>query len=154
MYGGVAAGGPASAKLQIEGVIHAADIDVALGAWTRLLGVAAEAKIGIRFGQQFGVDRTMRLMTDRAAFTQGGMFVNKWPGLLAMAVGAHFVLARHGQAAGGLHDVHAVRVVALDAVHFAFEHRMVLRIMKFGLHFQVALQAGLRVLAGIDDEFF
>ena len=74
--------------------------------------------------------------------------------LLAVAVGAAFVLSRHGKAACGLHDVGAVRIVALCAIHPAFDDRMVLRQVKFGVRFEVALKTGRGVFAEIDDEFF
>ncbi|EEF59801.1 hypothetical protein Cflav_PD2808 [Pedosphaera parvula Ellin514] len=50
------------------------------------------------------------------------------------------------------HDVQTVRVVALDTVHFPFDEGMMLGKMKGGLGFEVALETGLRVFAGIDDE--
>jgi len=135
-------------------MIPAANVNVAFFSRSRYLGMTAEAEIGIGLGEQLGIDGAVGAVTDGATFTKGGMFVNERTCLFAMAIGAHFILARHGEAAGGFHDVHAVRIMALDAVHFAFEHRMMLGIVKFRLDFQVALQASLGVLAGIDDEFF
>src|SRR5258706_10084667 len=69
-----------------------------------------------------------------------------------MTLGAIYVEARHGKSARRFHDVHAMRVVALDAVHFAFDDGMMLREVEFGMCFQVALKTGGGVLAGIDDE--
>src|SRR5690348_2792401 len=40
-------------------------------------------------------------------------------------------------------------VMALDAIHFAFKHGMVLWRVEFGLGLEVALEAGSRVPAGI-----
>jgi hypothetical protein len=48
------------------------------------------------------------------------------PRLLAMAGGALFVQARHPQSAGRLEDLTAVGIVAVDAVHLALDHRVVL----------------------------
>ena len=93
-------------------------------------------------------------MTDRAALAHGGMLVHNRPGLLAMAVGTRFVQAVHGQSTCGFHDVHAVRIVALDAIHIAFGHGMMLRKSKFRLYFHMASITGLWIFAGIDDEFF
>jgi hypothetical protein len=45
-----------------------------------------------------------------------------------------------------------MRVVALDAIHFAFDDGMMLRKVEFRVGFQVALETGGGVLAGIDDE--
>jgi hypothetical protein len=63
------------------------------------------------------------------------------------------VQARHGEAAGGFHDVRAVWVVALDAVHPAFEDGMMLRQIEFGVGFQMTVETSGWVFAGIDDEF-
>jgi len=46
-----------------------------------------------------------------------------------------------------------MRIVALDAIHLAFKNRVMLRQMKFRAGFLVALEASLRVFAGIDDKF-
>ena len=73
--------------------------------------------------------------------------------LRAMALGAGFVQARQGEAVCGFHYALAVGIVALHTIHFAFDHRMMLRKMEFSADLQVTLEAGFRVLAGIDDEF-
>ena len=44
-----------------------------------------------------------------------------------------------------------VRVVAIGAAHFAFQHRMVVRQLKLRPHFQVTLEASFRRLTRIDD---
>jgi hypothetical protein len=46
-----------------------------------------------------------------------------------------------------------VWIVAIDAIHLAFEHRMMLREMKLGAYFLMALEAAFGVFARIDDEF-
>jgi len=61
--------------------------------------------------------------------------------------------SRHREAASGLHDVRAVRVVALDATHFAFEDGMMLREAELGVGFDVTIQTARRVLPGIENEF-
>jgi hypothetical protein len=71
-----------------------------------------------------------------------------------MALGAVLIPPRHGQPAGGFHDVHAVRVVALDAIHAAFQDLVVLGEVELSLEVQVALKTRGRVLARIDDESF
>ena len=119
----------------------------------RHLGMATETQVGIRLGEHPGVDGTVRVVADRAAFAQGRVFKNKWPGLFPMALGARFIQPRHGQSARRFHDVQTMRVVALDTVHFSLKHRMMLGKMKFSLRLQMTLEAGLRVLARIDDEF-
>ena len=73
--------------------------------------------------------------------------------LFAMTGGTAFVSAGHGQSARRLEDVAAVGIVALHAIHTAFQHRMVVRGLKFALGGEMALQARRRILAGVDDEF-
>jgi len=53
----------------------------------------------------------------------------------------------------GFHNVHAVRVMALDAVHLALDDRVVLRQVEFRVGIQVALKGRRRGPCGIDDEF-
>lgn len=134
-------------------------IDVAdekAGPGRRRLGlrVAFHAQIGIALHEHFGVDGAVGVVADGAAFAQGGVFEDKGTGLFAMALGASLILAGHGQSARGLHDIHAVGIVALHAVHFAFDDRVMLREVKFSPGFLVALETSFGVFAGIDDEFF
>ncbi len=65
-------------------------------------------------------------------------------GLHPVAFGAGFVQARHAKPARMFHDVHAVRIVALDAVHFAFENGVMLGEMKFSFDVGMTFQAGRR----------
>jgi len=118
------------------------------------LGVAFEAEIRVALHEHLGVDGTVRAVTNGAPFTHRGMLENERPRLLAMALGAILVEARHGETAGGFHDVHAVGIVALDAIHFTFDDRVMLREMKLGASFLMALETRLGVFAGIDDKFF
>src|SRR6185437_9100336 len=152
--GGVATSGPAGAVAKERGVIDVADKNFAGSHRVRHLGVAFEAKIGIPFHEHFGVDGAVRVVANGAAFAQGGMFENEGPGLLAMAGGAVFIHASHGQAAGRFHDVHSVRVVALDATHFAFNDRVMLWKMELRPGFLVAPETGFGILSRVDDEFF
>jgi hypothetical protein len=59
---------------------------------------------------------------------------------------------RHGQAAGGFENIGPVWVVALHAIHLAFDDGMMLRQAEFRVRFQVAVKASRGVRAGIDDE--
>jgi hypothetical protein len=141
--------------LEESRVVRAANVKVAAGNSRALhLGVAAEAKIGITFDEHFLVDGAMRTVASGAAFTQRVVLEDKRPGLVWMALGATLVPPRHGQPAGGFQDVHAVRVVALDAVHAAFQDLVVLGEVELSLDVQVALKTSGRVLARIDDESF
>lgn len=46
-----------------------------------------------------------------------------------------------------------MRVVALDAIHFAFDDGMMLREVEFGVSLEVAIKASGRVFAGVENEF-
>jgi len=73
--------------------------------------------------------------------------------LFAMAPGTGFVQPRHCQATRVFHDVLTVWVVALHAVHPVLNDRMMMRQIKLGVRFEMALKAGRGIFAGIDDEF-
>jgi hypothetical protein len=91
-------------------------------------------------------------MARGAAFTHGCMLKNEGPGLLAVALRAVLVPAGHGQPASRLHNIQAMWIMALDAIHFPFVDRMMLRQVKGSIDVQMALVTRLRVLPGIDDE--
>jgi hypothetical protein len=74
----VAAGGPAGAFLDAEGVIGPADQEGAAGL---LLKVALEAKVGVPDCQQFRIDGAVGSVADRAAFADGLVLENKRPAL-------------------------------------------------------------------------
>ena len=88
--------------------------------------MAFQAEIGVTFRQEFGVDRAMGAMTYRAALAQGLMLENKGPRLIAMTLGTTFIDAGHCQTAARFVDIAAVRIVALHAIHAAFDHRMMM----------------------------
>ena len=69
-----------------------------------------------------------------------------------MTLRATFVQARHGEAPAAFHGVMSVRIMAIHAVHVAFNDGMMLGKIKFGMDVDVALEARARILAGIDDE--
>ena len=151
MHCGMATRRPAGAITDEIGMVLVADAD---DSGRRLnLGVASQAEIGIGLGEHFGVDRAVRIVAGRAALAHRGVLIHHRFGLLPVALGARFIQSRHRQTPGGFHDVHAVGVMALDAVHLAFDDRMMLGKMEFRARGQVALEAAFRVLAGIDDEF-
>ena len=61
----------------------------------RHLRVTFQAEVGVAFHEHFRVDRTVRRMTNRAAFAKRVVFEHKWPRLLAMALGAILVQPGH-----------------------------------------------------------
>jgi hypothetical protein len=151
----VAAGGPAGAVTEVLGVILLADENEAgaSGAGDNDLRVAAQTKIVIALGEHFFVHRTMRFVADDATFAQGGVLEDEGAGLLLVTLRASLVIAGKSESARGFHDVQAMRVVALNAVHFALDDGMMLWEVELGLGFKVALETGGGVAAGIDDEF-
>ena len=151
----VTAGAPARALTHVSelkrGVVLLADEHAT--ADTLCLRVAFQAQVCVALHQQLGVDRAVRRMTDGAALAQSFVLEHKRPRLLAMALSAILVQPRHRQSTARFHDVAAVRVVALHAIHPVFQDRMMLGKVEFRVHFKVALKTGRRVFAGIDDEF-
>ena len=116
------------------------------------LGVAFEAEVRVALDQQLAVNRTVRVVANRAPFTQRLVLKDEGTGLLAVALRAILVQPRHRQAARRLENVTPMRVVALHAIHAPLDDRMPLRQMKFRLGLQMALETGGRVLAWIDDK--
>jgi len=146
----MAAGAPTGALAQKLGVRLEANINLALGALD--LGVAFETKVRVTLYQQLPIHRTMWVVTDRAAFPQCFMLKNEWAGLFPVTLGATLVEACHREASRRFQNVAAVRVVALRAVHVAFDDGMMLRQVEFGVNVEMALEAGRRVIVRIDDE--
>ena len=106
-------------------MINVADINLSLDHARALdLRMASEAKIEIALDQELGVDAAVRAMAGRATFPQRRMLEDKRPRLLAMAFSAGLVELRHSQPLFRFEDVFAVRVVALDTIHVAFDNRM------------------------------
>ena len=149
----MAAGGPARAAFDVGSVGNFTDVEIA-GRDGRALNlqVALEAKIVVALDEELVVDRPVRLVAGGASFAQGFVFENERATLFAMTLRAGFVEARHGEAAGGLHDVVAVRVVTIHAVHLAFDDWMMLREAEFRMDVEMTLKTGGGIFAGIDDE--
>jgi hypothetical protein len=80
------------------------------------------------------------------------MLEHERPRLIAMAGGALLVQPRHGQPTGGLHDLFAVGIVTLHAIHSAFNDRMVLRQIEFRVDLEMALKTRRWIFAGINNE--
>ena len=154
MHRRVATRADAGANPQIVGVVYQSDENLSgPHPKTRLLRMAFEAEIGVALDQQFGVDRSVRIVTDDAAFAQRRVLKHVWSGLFPVTLRARLVASRHGQTARRLHDVHAMRVVALDAGYLFLQHRMMLRQIEFCVCLQMTPKTRGRIPAGIDDEF-
>jgi hypothetical protein len=114
--------------------------------------MAFETKVVVPLDQHFGIDGAMRLMADGAPLAQGLMDKNKWPHLLPVALRASLVQSSHHQTSAPFVNVHPMGVVALDAIHFAFENGVVLWHVDLRLSLQMTLETRSGVAAGIDDE--
>jgi hypothetical protein len=115
------------------------------------LRMTLQTKIIIRLHQKLAVDRAVRGVADGATFAHCFMLEHERARLLAMTSSAGLIEACHGQPAGRLHDIAPMRVMALHTVHAAFDDGMVLREIELSVHFEVAVEANRRILAGIDD---
>lgn len=150
----MATGRPAGAVAKKSAVVDIANVETGTETGALRLRMALQAQVHVPLDEHPGINRAMRAMANSATLPHSGVFKNERSRLFAMALGAALIQTRHGQAAGRFHDVHAVRIVAIDAIHLAFEHRVMLWEMELGAYFLMALEAGFGVFAGIDDEFF
>lgn len=149
----MAAGSPAGSDLHERRMIRVADVNVSARNIRALhLCVATQAKIRVARDEHFLIDRAVRIVTNGAALAQRGVLEDKWPRLFAMTLRAAFVLPRHGQSARRFENVAAVRIVALPAIHAAFNDRMMLRQIEFSVNVQMTLKTGRRIVARVDDE--
>lgn len=117
------------------------------------LRVAAQAEIGIVLNEHFAIDRAVRIVANGAAFAHCLVFKHEWPRLVLMTLRATFVQLRHRESARAFENIAAVRVVALNAIHRAFDHGMMPRQREIGVNPDVTLKARRRIFSGIDDEF-
>lgn len=114
--------------------------------------MTAEAEVGVTYEQHFAVERTVRLVADSAAFPHGPVLKNERAGLLTMAGRTCLVVPCHRQSAAWLKDVAAVWVMAVHTIHMAFDDRMMLRQLEFGLNIQMTTETSFRLFARVDDE--
>lgn len=142
-----------STKPQAVGVVDGPDVDLhAGGSGLRHLGVAFEAEVVVPLHQHLGIDRSVRAMAGGAAFAHRLVFVDMHLSLLAMAGDTGLILARHGQAARGLHDIQSVGIMTLNAVHLPLGHGVMVGKVEFRLGLEMALVAGLGIVARVGDE--
>jgi len=151
--GGVTTGGPAGSLIDEAVVGGGANEELAgRNAGALDLSVATEAEVIIALDEQFGADGAVRLVASDAAFPHGFVFEHFEGALFAVALDTGFILSGHGEAAGRFHDIAAVRIVTLNAVHLAFHDGVPVGEVKLAVHFEVALEAALRVPAGVENE--
>ena len=94
----------------------------------------------------------MRGMTGRAAFAHRLVFKDKTTGLILMTTGTVFTLESERKILGLPVDVTTMRIVTINAAHFAFRHEVMIRQTKLGMSLEMAIETSLRILPGIDDE--
>ncbi len=126
-----------------------------------LLEMAFQAKRCIAFVEQSLVHGAVRRMADHTTLTHCLVLVNPGAPLRGVALEASFVSAQESKAAAfeRLLNIRAaafdrdslVRIMAIGAAHFAFQHRMMVRQLELCSHFQVTLETGLRVFPRVDD---
>ena len=105
-----------------------------------VLRMASQAQVRVVIVEHFAVDRAMWVVTRGATLAHGFVLEHNRARLFTMALGAAFVESRHRQSAGRFENVIAMRVVALNTIHFALNHGMMLGQIEFSLNFEVALK--------------
>lgn len=133
MHRRMAASAVTSPQHQIASVRDVADENFSRSQRARRLGVTFQTKIIVPLDKHLRIDRAVRLVASGAALAQRFVFERVRFGLLAVTLRAAFIEARHGQPAFRFHDVHSVRIVALDTIHLRFEDGMMLRQVKLGV---------------------
>ena len=141
---------PTGALAQKLRVRLKSNIDLPCG--TLYLRMTFQAKIRITLHQQLPIHRTVRVVANRAAFSQSLMFKNKWPGLFTMTFGAIPVEPRHCQPPRRFQNIEPVWIMTIHAIHPPLDDRMMLWQAEFGMGLKMALKTGGRLFSGIDDE--
>ena len=129
-------------------MIASADENLADG--RLVLKVALEAEGGIALSKEFLVHRTMRLVTNEAAFAGGLVLVNERPSLLRMATEAGLVVA-HERGAACDNRVALVRIMAITAGHLVVQHGMCVRQVELAALVEMAIETDLGRPVRIDD---
>ena len=152
MHRSVTSRRPAGAPLHEIGVGDFSDQKIT-GSDIRPLNlcVTFEAQVIVTLDQKLAIDRAMRVMASGASIAQGFVFEDERPALLSVALRSTLIQPGHSQSARRFHNVVPVRIVAIHAIHPPFNHRMMLRQVKFSVDIQVALKAGFRRLPQIDN---
>lgn len=114
--------------------------------------MAFQAEIVVPIIQHFRVDRTVRLMTNGAAFAHRLVLEDNRLRLLAMASSTGFILPHHRQTSSGFLYVAPMRIMALDAIHMALGQRMMLGELEVGVDVLMATVASFRISPRIVNE--
>jgi len=95
----------------------------------------------------------VRVVAGGTTFPHCFVLKNHRARLFTVTLSTTLILPCHRETARRFQNVAAMRVVALRATHLAFDDRVMLRQIEFGVCFQMALKTGGWVFAGIEDEF-
>jgi len=146
---------PTSSHTNKGGVVGQADIKefLANGGWPWSLGMTFQAEVGVSLDQQLGIDRTMWLVADGAAFSHRSVFEYHRTALLGMTTSTCLVHPGHRQSTGGFQDVTAMRIMTFNAIHLLFRDWVMLREAELRLGGSMTLKTGRRILAGVEYEF-
>lgn len=159
VHGGVASRAPTRASAYERSMRNLTDKN--LSAQRGYLRVAFETEIVVTLDEHLVGDGAVRVMAYGATFAQRFVVEHHRARLLAMAFSAAFVQPRHADrgpdaersAMRCLHDVRAVGIVALDAIHAAFQDGMMLGQLELSVDIKMTSETRLRVAPGIDDQF-
>ena len=132
----MAAGVPAGALLQTDGMVRAANQNPAAA---DLLEMALHAEVGIPRREQFGIYGTVRSVAHGAAFVHGFVFENFRAALRRMARETTFILRQHRSSAAFV-DRTLVWRVAIRAGHSAFGNWVMIRQAELAAHIRVTLE--------------
>jgi hypothetical protein len=158
MHRRVTSSRPTPALSHSRGMRNIADVN--LTRRSLHLRMALQTKIRVALDQQLSIHRPVRVVTHRATLPQRFMLEDKWPRLLSMTLRAILVQPRHRQSgrqaarrtARRLEYVAPMRIVALNAIHMPFDHRMMLRHSKFSFRLQMTLKTRRRILSRVHNE--
>lgn len=155
----MAASRPARSLLQEIRVVGASNENVPR--YLLLLEMAFQTQRRIPFVQQALVDGPVRRMANGTTLPQRLVLIHKWAALLRVTLEARFVSAQESKTAGfklllnvcrSSFDRHAlVHLVTIGTAHFAFRNGVMMRQLKRGANFQVALKTGFRRFSWIDN---
>jgi hypothetical protein len=149
MDGLMTTGVPAGSALQEARVVKATDEDLAT--WRLLLEVTLKAERGVALGQEFGVDRPVRVMTRGAPFAQGFVFEHVRSLLGGVTLGASLV-GREERGAAAMKGVAAMWIMAINAGQMPLGHGVMMRQTERAAHVQMTRKTDIGRLERIDDE--
>lgn len=133
----VAAGCPAGAARQEEGVVEPSDQDLAI--LLLFLEMALKAKGGVAGPKHLGIDRSVGLVADGAAFTESFMLEHEGPPLHLVTLEAIVVYPIQVHTAEG-NGGSFVRVMAINARDLPIQYRMRMLEAEFTSFVEVTLE--------------